>query len=111
MVEILTKSTLTVFGTVKAGADRGSIAGFQVINVPYGPGGPPTAMIAGPYVGGMEISWFGEDQKLYGIETNSNLILPGGWSLWKTGLTGDGNTLSVTNTIGPDQTFYRVISE
>jgi hypothetical protein len=59
----------------------------------------------------MELSWTGENTKLYGVETNSNLIISGDWATWQTGLSGDGGTITVTNTIGPDQTFYRVISE
>jgi hypothetical protein len=68
-------------------------------------------VIAGLVVGEMELSWTGEDGKPYGVETNSNLILPGGWVSWITNQVGNGGTITVTNTIGPDQTFYRVISE
>ena len=68
--------------------------------------------ISGPVAGGsgMVLSWTGEDGKPYGVETNSNLIIPD-WQTFMTGLVGDGGTITVTNTIGPDQTFYRVISE
>ena len=68
-------------------------------------------MISGPVAGGMVLTWTSEDAKPYGVETNSNLIIAGDWKTFMTGLLGDGGTLSVTNPVGPDQTFYRVISE
>jgi len=69
-------------------------------------------MIFGPVSGstGMVLSWTGEAGKPYGVETNSNLIISD-WQSFMTGLVGDGGTITVTNTIGPEQVFYRIISE
>lgn len=68
--------------------------------------------ISGPVSGGtgMVLSWTGENGKTYAVQTNSNLIVAN-WQDFATGLGGAAGTVSVTNTIGPDQTFYRVISE
>ncbi len=77
------------------------------------PGAPvDTLVITGPIDGGtaMVLTWTGENGKPYGVETNANLIIPD-WQTFMTGLVGDGGTIAVTNTIGPNQTFYRVISE
>lgn len=87
---------------------------FEVITSDVSPGAQVTDVtITGPVSGGtaMVISWTSEAGKPYGVQTNSNLIINGDWADWLTGLIGNGGTLSVTNTIGPDQTFYRVISE
>ena len=85
-----------------------------VVNGTVGSGeaAPANIMITGPILGGtaMEISWISENGKPYGVETNSNLIIEN-WQPFATGLPGNGGMLSVTNTMGPDQTFYRVISE
>ena len=81
---------------------------------PLGSGDPVEDLaISGPVSGGTEmvLSWTGESGSTYGVETNSNLILGSGWAMWITSQIGTGGTISVTNTIGPNQTFYRVITE
>ena len=95
------------------GGSRAGLAGFKIAAVVDNtPGAQVTDLvIAGPFAGGMELSWTGENGKPYGVETNSNLILSGGWASWLTNQVGNGGTIAITNTIGPDQTFYRVISE
>ncbi len=78
-----------------------------------GGGGDPVAVedlsISGPVVGGMVLSWTGESSWSYIVETNSNLVV-GDWQPFTT-VPGKDGANTVTNTIGPDQTFYRVISE
>ena len=76
------------------------------------PGNPVVVSIAGPVSGGteMEISWIGEIGETYGVETNTALT-DGEWGSIITNLYGTGNTTIITNTIGPNQTFYRVITE
>lgn len=71
-----------------------------------------TLSIAGPISSGteMEISWMGDAGSAYRVETNSNLITSG-WDTFQSGITGMGGTITVTNAIGPDQTFYRIITE
>ncbi len=106
-------TTLVVDGQNRAVDLRGSIAGIIIeeISGGGGPGGQVMDLvIAGPVVGGMVLTWTGEDGKPYGVQTNSNLIIAD-WQSFMTGILGDGGTLSVTNPLGPDQTFYRVISE
>lgn len=92
---------------------RASVSGFTLTPVfGYSPGAPvQDLVIDGPFNGGMELSWTGEAGKFYGVDTNPNLTIESGWASWVTNLLGNGGTMSVTNTIGPDQTFYRVISE
>ena len=63
-------------------------------------------------VEGMQLSWTGEAGMPYGVETNINLMLPNSWGRDATGLMNPtGGVISVTNAIGADETFYRVISE
>jgi len=92
-------------------AHRGMFNALQIVEI--GSADPVTDLvISGPVAGGtgMVLEWTGETGKPYGVETNSNLIIAD-WQTFVTGLLGDGGTITVTNTIGPDQTFYRVISE
>ena len=58
----------------------------------------------------MALSWMGEDQKSYGVETNSNLIISD-WQSYMTGIAGEGTTITITVPINNDKVFYRVISE
>ncbi len=105
-------STLVVDGQERTSAVRGSLAGIIIEEVGYIPDGPVADLvIAGPFAGGMELSWTGKAGKFYGVQTNSNLILPNGWASWITNQVGNGGSIAVTNAIGPDQTFFRVISE
>ncbi len=67
-------------------------------------------VISGPVAGGMVLSWTSVDGSPYGVQTNVDLV-SGIWGTLETGIPGTGGTITVTNTIGPDQTFYRVISE
>lgn len=85
---------------------------FEVVTTEVSAAAPVTVMITGPISSGtqMVISWASENGKPYGVQTNSNLIVAD-WQDWLTGQIGNGSILSVTNTIGPDETFYRVISE
>ena len=56
-----------------------------------GPAAPVSnVMISGPVLGGtaMVISWTSVNEKPYGVETNSNLIL-NGWQTFETGLLGN----------------------
>lgn len=71
-----------------------------------------TLSIAGPVSSGteMEISWMGDSGSSYRVETNSNLI-SGGWDTFQSGIPGNGGIITITNAIGPNQTFYRVITE
>ncbi|MCK4563049.1 MAG: hypothetical protein KAU94_00080, partial [Verrucomicrobia bacterium] len=94
------------------GGNRAGLAGFKITAfVDTTPADPvEDLVIAGPVAGGMELSWTGEDGKPYGVETNSNLII-GDWQSYTTGVMGAGATITITNTIDSDQTFYRVISE
>ena len=59
---------------------------------------------------GIVLAWTGENGGTYGVETNSNLVIAD-WQTFMTGIPGNGGTITVTNTMGPDQTFYRVITE
>ncbi len=113
-VGTFTADTIT-FHSARNGGDRASISGFKITATTAG--GPADAVtdlvISAPILGGtaVELSWTGEELKPYRVETNSNLIISEGWNTFEGGLTGNGSLMSVTNTIGPDQTFYRVISE
>ncbi len=71
-----------------------------------------TLSISGPVSGGteMEISWVGDSGSTYTVETNSNLIV-GGWDTFMSGIAGTGGEITITNIIGPNQTFYRVITQ
>ena len=106
-----TSGDLTI--TITKNLGRASISGL-IIEELGGSGGPADPVedlvIAGPVAGGMVLTWTGADGKPYGVQTNSNLII-GDWQLFTTGMTGDGGTMTVTNPVGPNQTFYRVISE
>lgn len=102
---------LTVDGLARDGGNRGSVAGFQIINAVILPGDPVTVSIAGPFAGGMELSWIGIDGESYGVETNANLLFNGGWNSFTSNILGTGGEITVTNTIGPNETFYRVITE
>ncbi len=68
--------------------------------------------ITGPVSGGTEmvLSWTAENNRIYGVETNSNLI-DSDWQWFRSNIPGIDGTMTLTNTIGSDQTFYRVISE
>lgn len=93
-------------------AHRGVFNALQIVEI--GPADPVTDLvISGPVAGGvgMVLEWTGAPGKPYGVETNSNLIISDDWTVWITGQMGDGGTITVTNPIGPNQTFYRVISE
>ena len=77
------------------------------------PADPVTDLvITGPVSGGTQVilTWTGEDGGSYAVQTNSNLIVAD-WQDLQTGISGTGGTLTVTNTVGPEQTFYRVITE
>lgn len=69
-------------------------------------------VITGPISGGtqMVLSWTGENNGSYSVETNSTLDLLT-WQSFMTGISGTGGTLYVTNSVSSDQTFYRVITE
>ena len=115
VVEGLTAATLTISTdrNLGGGDRRASIAGVQLIENAYIPGGPVTDLtIDGPVSGGTEmvLMWTGENAKLYTLETNSNLIIAN-WQAFETNIVGNGGTVNVTNAIGPNETFYRVISE
>ncbi len=90
------------------------IDGMAITSAPLAPIDPAEDLtIFGPVTGGTEmvISWTALDKGTYGVETNSTLIF-GGWQTFMTGLSKPGGgTITVTNTVGPDQTFYRVITE
>ncbi len=58
----------------------------------------------------MEIAWISEFGASYIMETNSNLIF-GDWQPYMLDILGTGGEITITNPIGPDQTFYRVITE
>ncbi len=79
-------------------------------------GGAPVPVedlvISGPVSGGtgVVLSWTGQNGKAYGVETNSDLII-GDWQSFTSNVPGAGGIITITNTIGPDQTFYQVISE
>lgn len=110
VMDDLSGSTLSIVIGGNTTPGRASIAGLIIEET--GAAAPVSDLvIAGPFAGGMELSWTSENGKPYGVQTNDNLIIMEGWATWLTGITGDGGTLTVTNTIGPDQTFYRVISE
>ncbi len=105
-------STLTISGLSRDDLNRCSICAVIIEKSGGGSADPATLMIAGPISAGtqMEISWLSEDGKPYRVETNSNLS-GGNWQTFMPGITGNGGTITVTNDIGPDQTFYQVISE
>ncbi len=73
----------------------------------------PAELSIAPVSGGteIEISWFGEPLLVYEVQTNSNLIISEGWQPFMINIDGEGETITVTNMIGPDQTFYRVITK
>ncbi len=105
-------STLTVLGPPNENPVRGYIAGFQIINEGYTPGAQVTDLvITGPVAGSIELSWTGENNKSYGVETNANLILSGGWAQDGADHIGSDAIITVTNAIGTDELFYRVRSK
>ena len=70
-------------------------------------------VIQGPISAGTEIVlvWTAEDGSTYGVQTNVDLV-SGNWLPLASGLEViGGGTLTYTNTIGSDKTFYQVISE
>ncbi len=77
------------------------------------PGGPATALIAGPVAGGgaMELSWEGEAGATYGVQTNADLTDPAGWGALATAIAGTGGLITVTNNMNGDQLFFRIITE
>lgn len=83
------------------------------LEVPGATTDPVFVSIYGPVSGGngMVISWMSDSRASYTVETNSNLIISSGWDVFESGLPGTGDQMSVTNTIDPDQIFYRVITE
>ena len=103
-------STLTIQG--QAGIDvltRGALAG--IIIQEHIPAGPVQDLVIGNSVAGIVLSWTGEAGMPYGVDTNVNLVIPN-WGRWATGLINPaGGVISVTNAVGADETFYRVISE
>jgi len=104
-------SILSITGLPQSSAQRGSISGLIIENLTYSPGGPVSdLMIANLDADNVVLSWTGEDGKSYSVETNSNLIISG-WNTFVAGILGDGGFITVTNAIGPSETFYRVISE
>ncbi|MCK4564304.1 MAG: hypothetical protein KAU94_06500, partial [Verrucomicrobia bacterium] len=68
---------------------------------------------SGPVSGGTEmaITWGSDIGASYTVETNSNLIISGNWKPFMSSIAGTGGEITITNAIGPDQTFYRVITE
>jgi len=72
----------------------------------------PLLSIRGPVDGGtaVVISWSSETGQTYGVETNS-MLGSTNWGSFVSGIPGTGGNLTVTNIIGPDQTYYRVVSE
>ena len=106
-------STLVIDGQGRNGAQRGCLTAILIEALALPPGDAVTVMIAGPVTAGseMEISWESQLNYDYTVETNSNLIVSDGWEAFMTGVPGNGGTVTVTNTIGPDQTFYQVITE
>ncbi len=73
---------------------------------------PVVVFIDGAVSGGtgIALSWTGQVSRTYGVETNSSLG-DGGWGSLVSGIPGTGGLVGITNTIGPNQTFYRVITE
>jgi len=100
---------------VVGGVDGRSLTGLSEIRFNTRADAVEDLTISGPVPGGegMEISWTGENGKAYTVETNFNLIIPGGWQPYKTGIIGNGGSISliITNGMVPAQTFCRVISE
>ena len=103
--------TLTIQGQPGTSVlTRGALAGIIIQeNVPAD---SVTNLVVNSSADEVVLSWTGEAKKVYGVDTNINLILPGNWGRWKTGLiNSEGGELSVTNIPSADETFYRVISE
>ena len=103
--------TLTIQG--QPGVDvvtRGALAG--IIIKEHVTAGPAQDLSIKNSVDGMVLSWTGEAEMPYGVDTNINLVIPDNWGRWETGLMNPtGGVISVTNAIGVDEIFYRVISE
>ena len=111
-------SGTVTFHTAKnlGGTSRAGLSGFKITAIiDDTPGAQVTDLVAtGPVADGtgLELSWTGQNGKLYGVETNANLIITAGWGTYMTGIMGDGGTITITNAIGTEgQIFYRIISE
>lgn len=79
----------------------------------YGPSLPPAPVWITIESSDTEVilSWTALDRKTYGVEIKNNLIA-GNWLPLTNGLeVVGGGTLSYTNAVGSDPTFYQVISE
>jgi len=105
----------TVIVTVSASSGGWTVCDAIVMrSTPVAPVDPVEDLtISGPVSSGTEmvLSWTALDKGTYGIETNSNLIIKN-WQTFMSGLSvPGGGTITVTNTIGSDQIFYRVITE
>jgi hypothetical protein len=67
-------------------------------------------MISGPVAGDMELSWTSEANGTYSVQTNINLVT-GNWGTLLTGIPGIDGTIVTNTPVGPDQVFYKVITE
>lgn len=106
---VATDPTLTITGQVQFLGKRGSLCGIIIEEI--APANPVEDLaISSSLATGVELSWTGEADKFYGVETNASLVAPD-WKTLETGLLGDGGIITVTNAADPNQTFYRVISE
>ena len=61
-------------------------------------------------MGGVDISWNSLDGATYNVETNVNLVIPGGWRLYDT-VPGNGGVKTVTVPDVGAATFFRVIAQ
>jgi len=106
-------STLVIDGQGRNGAQRGCLTAILIEELDLPPGDAVTVVIAGPVSAGseMEISWESQLNYNYTVQTNASLIISDGWDAFMTGVPGNGGTVTVTNTIGPAETFFRVITE
>ena len=103
--------TLTIQGQAAIDtATRGALSG--IIIKEHIAAGPVMDLVSEMSVDGMVLTWTGEAGMPYGVDTNINLVIPDNWGRDATGLMNPtGGVISVTNAIGADETFYRVISE
>ncbi len=102
---------LVVDGLLKAGDNRGCVAGFQIIDA--SPSEPVTDLaIAGPIAAGlmMELSWTGAAGQTYSVETNATLTSEN-WGSWRSDMGGSGAKITITTPINESQLFYRVVTE
>ncbi len=60
-------------------------------------------------MGGVDVSWDSLDGTSYNVETNGNLVIPGGWGI-QSSVVGDGGTMTVTVPDAGDETFFRVVA-